>query len=530
MGRAWVAAIAVCLVLLAGCGTDEETGGGAEAPAALGYVPRDAYAVAVVPTDLDSEQLRRFERLIEPSLHEAGDGTLRGELASLLEGADRTFERDVEPLLGGSLVLAAWGDLDAPQILAALELPEGARPEQLLVKLGMRRDSEHGGAQIYDDGVAAIDERALLVWVGEPGRGKLEQAIDRRRAGDGLDGAAFEDALPDDVGDALLQIVGDPRALALPEMQRAAELPWVRALRSYGMALQLEDDRIVGRLRVRTDAGELGEDDLPLAPGDETPEVGDVDGAIAAGNRDQSRTTVFLAQVARKAFPDSQFVREVEALEADLGISFEQEVLAQFNGPSASVATPDGGFAAVSDIADPDRMRELLPRLAPRLPPILRGLQGLGNRGLLALLLVAPDAPLVPGTLPALTQGIEVQSVPGGEDELLFRLAGLDEPGPGGEPPFAGPGEVVFGMIADRFVVASDEQRARTVSEMDVAAIEDAQGAAVARADFGTWSREAVDDASSVGTVPLGEAVGELEASTDGLEGRLRIEVPGGLD
>jgi hypothetical protein len=42
-------------------------------------------------------------------------------------------------------------------------------------------------------------------------------------------------------------------------------------------------------------------------------------------------------------------------------------------------------------------MRELLPQLATAMPGILGALEGLGSTGLASLLLVAPDAPLVPG-------------------------------------------------------------------------------------------------------------------------------------
>ena len=169
-------------------------------------------------------------------------------------------------------------------------------------------------------------------------------------------------------------------------------------------------------------------------------------------------------------------MREVEALETDLGIPFEHEVLAQFNGPSASIATPDGEFAAVSDLADPEEMRALLPRLAPRLPPILRGLQGLGNRGLVALLLFAPDAPLVPGALPALVGDIAVRPLGGASgDEQLYEITGLQDDDENRD--FAVP-SVVFGMIGDRFVVATDAERARAAAQMEVSDVDDARGAA----------------------------------------------------
>jgi len=51
--------VALCVafvVVLGGCGEDPPKATG---PAALKYVPADAQAVLIVPTDLDGEQLQR---------------------------------------------------------------------------------------------------------------------------------------------------------------------------------------------------------------------------------------------------------------------------------------------------------------------------------------------------------------------------------------------------------------------------------------------------------------------------------------
>jgi hypothetical protein len=68
-------------------------------------VPRDALVVAIVPTDLESQQVRRLERLLRPAL----DG------ATLREAIDESLgERvDLDALLGGDLVVAATGEVEA---------------------------------------------------------------------------------------------------------------------------------------------------------------------------------------------------------------------------------------------------------------------------------------------------------------------------------------------------------------------------------------------------------------------------------
>ena len=132
----------------------------------------------------------------------------------------------------------------------------------------------------------------------------------------------------------------------------------------------------------------------------------------------------------------------------------------------------------------------------------------------------------MPGALPLLQGAIQVVPLDGGGEERLFRISGLDDPD-GGTP--LAVAEVVFGMIGDRFVVASSEEGAREAASMDVQAVDGARGAAVGYADLRTFEADGLRDAVGVETVPLGELVTELEASTEALEGRLRIDVPGGL-
>jgi hypothetical protein len=523
--RRLAAAVAVLALAAPACGGDEEDGpaaGGSPPPETLAYFPPGTLGVALVPTDVDGDQLRRLATLVNPTT------ALRQDLVETARDEGLDFESDVAPLLGGTGVVGAVPD----DILVALETPDEAKLSRTVAKvtgLERRGKREHRGATVYREGVA-VDGATVLIAGDED---TLVAAIDRQRDGGGLDAAAFERELGEDASaDALVRVVGAASAWAEAEdLLMAAEDPWVRALRGWGAVISLEPDAVVARLRVRTDPAGLREEDLPLEAGEEAPEASRVEGAFNAANRNQSRTTVFLARMARQLYPDSQFATAVEAAESDLGIRFEDEVLAQFDGPSASFAVPNGEFGAVSDLDDPDRMRELLPRLAPHLPDILRGLQGLGNRGLIALLLVAPDAPLVPGALGALTAAIKVVPVGGDDDEeLLFRIDGLDEDGPDGEPPFAGTGEVVFGMIGDRFVVGSGAQRARQAAELEVSEVDGAEGAAVAWADLSDIEPETLSRLILFQLKPLGELVGELEASTEGLEGRLRVEVPGGLE
>jgi hypothetical protein len=244
------------------------------------------------------------------------------------------------------------------------------------------------------------------------------------------------------------------------ELDRALATPAGAALREAEASVRLEDDAARGSARV--DFEDLPDEELPLPPAAalQLP-AGE---AVASASADQRYTTTFLARLARELWPESRFVRRVEAYEQQQGISFEDEVLRQFAGPSFSVLRPRRGaqpsFAARSTLADPDRMREQLDTLAPALPGILEGLRALGSTGLTGLLFVAPDAPLTPSAFGLLAQ-VGVERLAGGADEQLYEVSGLDP-----DDLQAGPDRVVYGLIGDAFVVASSEALAREAAAL----------------------------------------------------------------
>src|SRR6185295_4344384 len=119
------------------------------------------------------------------------------------------------------------------------------------------------------------------------------------------------------------------------------------ALTAWGGGLGFDGHKAVLDLVARTDPAKVKDTDLPVAPGGPAPEVLKRDDQIVAANRNQSYTTAFFFRAMEQLYPRSRFVRDVHALEAATGIDFVQEVLRQFDGPSASAVSPDGKtFAA----------------------------------------------------------------------------------------------------------------------------------------------------------------------------------------
>jgi hypothetical protein len=318
----------------------------------------------------------------------------------------------------------------------------------------------------------------------------LRAALERHKAGRGVPAERLETAGREaGIADPLVLATGDlTLAGALfeqPDVDRAREaVPYLRALRRGSVAFDIEPDRAVAKGTAITDGGPLRDEDLPVGPTAEL-DVPRTD-VIGGASSNQSRTTVLGARIARALFADSRFVRAVERAERDLGIGFEEEVLAQFSCPSVSVLEPRPAsqgegvrrFGARSCVRDPERLRALLPRLRPHLPAILTGLQGLGDTGLAGLLLIAPDAPLTPG---ALLADIVVRPFAGEDEEAgetLFEITGLrdDETSAIAQ---AGPNRVIFGFVGDAFVVASDPEMAREVAEAETERLDRRAGSVV---------------------------------------------------
>ena len=575
MWRVAVSAVLVVVaVAIAGCG---DAGGGAESAR---YLDPRSDAVIAVDVDYDGANWQQVKRLYARAIQDGGVSageftppTLDGALGLLASSSGLSFPDDIRPLLGGELQIGVRTEPAAPLPADARDVLERLDPDATRFDGGAPRYFDFDGERLDAEQVeAALREQdrlepmifATVVYRVEEAEalerllGKLRaqglesQPIrgidDARRLGDGVavvGGDTIVAVLGDDVdeadrllrerlttkgegpelpdlGDELVAARLGPTLLGAwmdrDELQRALASTAGRALRGAELRLRLEDD--AARANARVDFDGLAPDELPLpSSGPLALPSGE---ALASASADQSRTTVFLARLARELFPDSRFVRRVERLEAQEGVRFEDEVLRQFAGPSFTVLRPsaegDTAFGARSTLRDPEAMRALLDRIAPALPGILEGLQGLGSTGLAGLLFVAPDAPLTPGAF-RLLAAVDVARLAGRDSEQLYEIRGLD---PRGFRP--GPDRVVYGLVGDAFVVASSPALAREVATM--APEPAAEAATRIRADVPallerTWAaltedevravRALLEGAEASASAQDGDIVGEAE-------------------
>lgn len=507
--------LVVLAVAASGCGSSG--GGSGSAGDALAYLPAEAATVVLVSTDVDGEQWGELDRRVIQKFEAEEEGedpkTLDEWAQEAFRGSGVDWQGDVKPLLGNDIAIAIEGDPmgllggeGESSFTAALETRGDV--EAVLEKAGWKRVGEANGATLYTEGegddVFAIEDGVLLTAENESA---LRRALARRDSGDGLQQDAVEEALADLPQNTIARAFGTAEPVARQEeLKRFATLPLMQALETWGLTVAFREGELHADLSVGLDQSKLDEGDLPIVTGGESPEIVIRPRELSGGNRNQSQTTAFLLRALRAGHPDSRFVKAADAIEEELGIDFEQEILRQFDGPSASYVSPDGRtFAARSEVSDPEALREILPRIAPHLPALVEGLQGLESEGMALLFLFAPDAPAA-----APMQGVRVD--PPETPDGLYRISGLT-----GE----GPAELHLGLIGDVFVVASDEERAREIATAETEPAEGAEGAGVLRTDLiGGRTGDFL-----FFPIKGKELVASLEASTDELRARVRIRL-----
>lgn len=471
---------------IAGCGGGESGGGSGSLDESLGYLPTDAPVVAAISTDLESDAYMALDSKLDTLGVPGGlEEQLRESFEEEDENGERaSYEKDVKPLLGETLVVGAASPAaltTGAGVVAAIDVGD---PEKLAVLLEgaaseLRRAGEASGADLYlpedeDSGAAsaAIDGETLVV---SDSPGALRDALERKDSEDKLDEKRFEEAVAGLPDDPLARVAVDPELLfeAVPELQATTELPWPDAVQTVGLSVTATDAGFELDAALTTDPEGLEESDLPISTANEELEVLARDGELVSASANQSLSTRFLLRAVGAAYPDSEFERRRVAVEDDLGVRLD-DLLAQFDGPSVSAQAPSGIVATRSELSDPQVVAKALPKLVPRLPELAEALGPIGERTTLTVIrTLAPKLP-IPGD--GLDEpGVTAGRVPGEKD--LYRLSAA-------VPSASGDSEqVVFGVIGDSFVVAADPAAGREIATAETELADGLSGGSVFSAD-----------------------------------------------
>lgn len=493
--RTLTALAAACAALtIGGCGGGETAG---PLDNALGYLPEDAPFVISIATDPDGEQIENLGAILDR--FPFGD-QLGRQLEGLSDG-DVDLQRDIVPLLGNEFVI---GGVDArafgedgggdEEFVGAIEAADGERLRELIEREEAEQVGESDGATLYrdEDGDFLAVEGDTLVVAGT--RELLDGALAQRDADDRFTEDAFEERVEGLPQDAALRVTADLQALieADPEAGSAREVEWVAALRDLGFSVSFAEDAVDLDFRVATE-GDLSEEDLPLAAGEESPEVIDAAGELGIGLRGLSQIVRFGETTAQTVDPAGfgDFNTAKQTLERQLDVDIDEDLLAPLDDGLSVTVTVGGDYGARAPLEEPQAFEDTLEQIAPALPDILEN---------------AGDGP------------VELTRPRGGQE--LYELSTPTQ-------------TIAYGVLDDTFVLANDPARAAELADAETTTPEAAEGAIALNADAEQLVSRALSQLGAGGPGgglsnspvlgPLGEVTGSVAAETDGLSGNLRL-------
>jgi hypothetical protein len=488
------------LIVAAGCGGDDKSSSALES--ALAYLPKDTTFAVALDTDAEGDQYKALGELLDK--FPFGDQikqTLKGQVEESSGGL--RFDDDVKPVLGNPFVVGAaspdaiTGESNA--FVGALQAKDKGALDDLIDKLKPKEIGEASGATLYQDQDTFLAVEDDMVTVAND-EAQLKSALERADGDDHFDEDTFNEALDGLPDSALARVYADLEALLKndPGSADARRIKWVGALRKMGLTASAKSDSIDVDFRVRTE-GDLTDADLPIAPGEDAPPVIKREGEVGVGIRDLAHIVRFAENAGQAIDPAGfgDYEQAKRTIDKQLGVSLDDDLIGQLTGNvSASVAL-DGGFGVRADLKDPRAFERTLAKVADVLPSFAEG-AGFGR-----VTLSKPKA-----------------------GEPFYTLSQ-----PNG-------GSVVFGVVDDVLVVASDPRRARALANEEPTAVPGASGSVVLGADaeqLGNRILEQVGPAfglpdlgglgTGLFTRPLRELNGSMSASTDELRGKLTLTI-----
>jgi hypothetical protein len=302
--RRLIALVVLAAALLAGCGSSSSAPKKADPTSVvLSYFPSGTPFVLTVATDPNSVAVKQSQTL-ESKLPVIG--FTRASLISRLRGLGIDYQADVRPLLGNPIAVGATTPTlsggASSQFLGAWVTNNASKLKALIAKLHLPAAGSRDGAQLYSAGGAAFAlDGATVLFGGSPAT--VDAALDRHAHGGGVSDAerASETAgLPS--GSALEAFGSLANVLSAPRSAKARRVPWVAAIRGYGVAVSSTSSGLAIRYRLDTTGGPLTSAELPIAGGTTPPNLaGDL--PIQVALRDPAQVALFAERAEQATSP-----------------------------------------------------------------------------------------------------------------------------------------------------------------------------------------------------------------------------------
>ncbi len=379
-----ITAVFVALVI-AGCGgkADKTPFG-----QALSYVPEDAPLVVAFNADTEGSQYKDLEALIDkvPIAREGLD-QLFEEALNQMKADDVDFDKDIKPILGNKVVIAAHevddieGD-NSDVVLSYVTKDEKVFNDLLKSgKLEVKKPTKYKDVKIYEDedGDSFLTVNGADIVIADE-LAMVKKAIDAEKSDNSFSEETFDKARPESSSSYLFAVYADIKTFIDDSSEAkpvADKVPWVGALTTVGVTLGVDGDDIELQYKVDTTGAELKEDDLPLAPGAKNPELHEFVEAStgSSGIRDLARTIRFVEKVATQLDPEnaSEIDQFKQQLKTGGGIDVDKDIVDQLTGDLQMLTGVDGSNGVILDLADAARMQETLKQIQPLIIQFLLG-------------------------------------------------------------------------------------------------------------------------------------------------------------
>jgi hypothetical protein len=295
------AALAVTAgLVLAGCGSSSSSSNPLQT--SLSYFPKDSLFVMSLQTDPNSSAIQSAQAL----LHRFPAVTF-GEAALMakLEQLGINYSTDVRPLFGNPAVIGVASPSAAgaaSSFLVSWVTKDSSTLNNLVKKLHLSSSQTIDGAKVYSVSTAALAvDGSTLVLGASPTA--VKSALDLHSHGGGLTPSDQDQAMGKLPTDSLISAFGDLTAvLSQPSTANAKKVPWVGALKGYGVSISATATGLTFQYRLDTSGATLSELQLPIAPGSSPPGLaGSL--PISVGVKDPSRIVKFVEQAEQLSAP-----------------------------------------------------------------------------------------------------------------------------------------------------------------------------------------------------------------------------------
>jgi hypothetical protein len=355
-------------VAIAACGSSAGPGSSAApnpAVQALSYFPTTtpfALTAATAPQSPGVRQAQALERRI-PNYAIAATA-LFAELSKL--GID--YNQDLRPLFGNPIVVGAIGTQgltgsQVPPFLVVWVTKSATKLTALLGKLrGLQSAGTHDGAKLYVGAGAAAAAAGPTLIVARS-TSDLEAALDRHAHQQGFSSADYARATTGIAQNAAVEIFGDlADVLAAPSAAKARRVPWVAAIRGYGLSIGSSPTGVTIKYHLDTTGSALSASQLPIASGSTAPKTaGDL--PVQAAIRDPAQIVDFILATLRQTNPAgyARFLAKEATLRRRAGIDLGS-LASRFSG-DMNVESDTRTTLARAQVSDPSSVAQILLKL-----------------------------------------------------------------------------------------------------------------------------------------------------------------------